>query len=330
MTAVVSWQPSQLALIKRTVAKDCNDDEFNVFTHICGSVRLDPLRRQIYAFVFSKDAPSKRQMTVVTAIGGYRAIAERTGNYRPDNRVPRITYDETLIGPANPLGIVKCEVSVFKYSHGDWHEVVAEAYWDDYAPIVQGGSEGFEWVETGELYPQGHAKAGKPQYRKKPLGKVTATLDPSKPGWQKGRIMLPKCAEAQALRKAWPDDFAGVEVEEEIDRRMVDISPSEVVNEAETDRKLALMGGKNALTVMWDDGAKLERVPEGQFIDRALKWARQPTVTSTEVRIWWNRNEPARAEFKARHGSDYLELQKSIEKLTDDKENAEAKQDAAE
>lgn len=294
MTAVVSWQPSQLALIKRTVAKDCNDDEFNQFIHICKTVRLDPLRRQIYAFVFGKNEPKYRQMTIVTGIGGYRSIAERTGTYRPDDRAPRYDMGEKN-AKTNPLGIARAEVTVYKRAHGEWFPVVGEAFWDEYVPLKDGA------------------------------------IDAKKTGWVKmPRVMIAKCAEANALRKAWPDDFDGIYEESEIDRRMVDITPSESVNEAEAERKLALMGGKDALTVMWDDGAKLERVPEGQFIDRALKWARQPTVTSTEVRIWWNRNEPARAEFKARHGSDYLELQKSIEKLTDDKENAEAKQDAAE
>jgi hypothetical protein len=155
-------------------------------------------------------------------------------------------------------------------------------------------------------------------------------IDPKKTGWVKmPRIMIAKCAEANALRKAWPDDLEGLYEESEIDRRMVDITPSEAVDEAEAERKLALMGGKDALTVMWDDAGKLERVPLGQFADRTLKWAGQNEITSTEVRIWWMRNEPARAEFKAKHGSDYLELQKQIEALTDRKEKAETSQEAA-
>jgi phage recombination protein Bet len=293
MNAIVTWQPNQLALIKRTVAKDCNDDEFNQFIHICKTVRLDPLRRQIYAFVFNKDNPKYRQMTVVTAIGGYRAIAERTASYRPDDRAPRYEMGEKD-AKTNPLGILRCEVTVYKRAHGEWFPVVGEAFWDEYVPVRDG------------------------------------VIDPKKTGWVKmPRIMIAKCAEANALRKAWPDDLEGLYEESEIDRRMVDITPSEAVDEAEAERKLALMGGKDALTVMWDDAGKLERVPLGQFADRTLKWAGQNEITSTEVRIWWMRNEPARAEFKAKHGSDYLELQKQIEALTDRKEKAETSQEAA-
>lgn len=83
MNALALTDDKQLALIRRTVAKDCDAAEFDLFIHVCRAVRLDPLRRQIYAFVFGKDNPKKRQMTIVTSIGGYRSIAERTGNYRP-------------------------------------------------------------------------------------------------------------------------------------------------------------------------------------------------------------------------------------------------------
>jgi hypothetical protein len=54
MSNVVMWEPKQLALIQRTVAKDCNPAEFDLFIHTCKQVHLDPLRKQIYAFVMHK------------------------------------------------------------------------------------------------------------------------------------------------------------------------------------------------------------------------------------------------------------------------------------
>ena len=47
-----SYSPSQLALIRATVAKDCNQDEFDLFIEMCKHQGLDPFRKQIYAFVF--------------------------------------------------------------------------------------------------------------------------------------------------------------------------------------------------------------------------------------------------------------------------------------
>lgn len=122
MNGHINFSNQEMALIRNTVAKDCNESEFDMFLHICRTVGLDPLRRQIYAFVFHKDKPDKRQLTPVVAIDGLRAIAERTGNYRPDDEPPRFEYDETVKDPnTNPLGIVSCTVKVFKYAHGEWY-----------------------------------------------------------------------------------------------------------------------------------------------------------------------------------------------------------------
>jgi hypothetical protein len=56
LTPIVSlpslYNPRDLALIRRTVASDTTDDEFALFIHWARSLRLDPLRRQVHAFVF--------------------------------------------------------------------------------------------------------------------------------------------------------------------------------------------------------------------------------------------------------------------------------------
>jgi phage recombination protein Bet len=279
MTALALYEGKSLDLIRRTVAKDANNDELDQFVHICRAVRLDPLRRQAYCFVFGKNGdPKYRTMTVVTAIGGYRAIADRTGCYRPDDKPCRIEYSETAKDPrTNPLGIVRAEVTVYKHSHGEWHAAIGEAHWDEYVPLRDGA------------------------------------IDAKKTGWTKmPRIMIAKVAEASALRKAWPDDFAGLEIEEEIDRRQViDITPSEMADASSVEAKLALVGGKDAVTVQWDMNSKLDRVPLGKLADKALEWASAKDRTETEMRIWWNNNVPARTEFKAVKGGEYLDFHKA-------------------
>jgi hypothetical protein len=99
----------KISLVKRTVAKDCSDDEFNVFIAVARDLNLNPLRKQIYAFVFSKNDAEKRNMTLVVGIDGARAIAARTGNYRPDDQEPKWFFNPDLKDPlANPHGIEKC------------------------------------------------------------------------------------------------------------------------------------------------------------------------------------------------------------------------------
>ena len=218
MGAIVQLRDNQLALIRKTVAKDCDAAEFDWAMEICRATKLDPLRRQIYFFVYNKDNPKKRQMVPVVAIGGYRAIAARTGNYRPGKTITHL--DSTLIDPeTNPMGISHATAIVWQFSHGDWHEIEASAYWAEFAPIIdkwRDDPESGQRVKTGKRF-----------------------LDPKKDGWHRmPRVMIEKCAEAMALRKAWPDDFAGLYVEGETDRvEALDLTPSELADTAESAKR---------------------------------------------------------------------------------------------
>jgi len=293
----VTYSDNSLALIKRTVAADCNTDEFNIFIHMARALNLDPLRRQIYAFVFSKDNPDKRRMSIITGIDGFRAIAERTGNYRPDEDEPTYETDDGLKGPNNPAGIVKATVRVWKYSHGAWHKVTASAYWDEYAPLKE------QWA-----YDEAKGK-------KAPTGRFS--LDNSG-NWPKmPRVMIAKCAEAQALRKAWPDDFSNVYADEEVDRvRVLDISPAEMAAQGEVAERMERIGGPG-LTVDWlVEHEPLERVPVGQFADRAMAFLREHAEEPSQVLMWQSRNRHVLREFWAHQKADALELNKEIERLT--------------
>lgn len=283
MNALTTWNDKQLALVRRTVAKDTNADEFDQFIHICKHTRLDPLRRQVYCFVFNKHKPEWRQMTVVTAIGGYRSIAERTGNYRPDEEDARIEYSDAAKDPkTNPLGIVKATIVVFKHSHGEWHRVAGSAHWDEYVPLKDG------------------------------------VIDTKKTGWTKmPRIMIAKCAEANALRKAWPDDFAGLEVEEEVDRRAtIDLTASDLADAGETSERMARIGGPNQIIVDWCDGDALQMEPAGQFGDKVLQFIRQHKSDDADrVRMFASRNAAALKQYWALDKNGALAVKQEIERL---------------
>ena len=60
-----------------------------------------------------------------------------------------------------------------------------------------------------------------------------------------------------------------------------------------------------------------------------LQWMRLAERTADEIKHWWERNLSARAEFKARHGSDYLELQRAYEKRLAELATSEASPDVA-
>jgi phage recombination protein Bet len=306
------YDKKTLDLIWRTVAKDCNPDEFNLFLNYCRRLNLDPLRRQIYAFVFSKDDAAKRNMSVVTAITGFRAIAERTGNYRPDEDGPTYAYDEAAKNPdTNPLGLVSASVRVWKHSHGAWHKVTETAFWEEYAPIKESAAE-YEWVETGEFY----ADTGKPKRRKKAIGEVRARLDTSGQWGKMPRLMLAKVAESLALRKAWPDDFANLYAEEELDRArvMLDVTPAEAAEQGAVESRLESAGLANGIAMTWSDpNAPLESVPLGTMADRCLAFIRENAAEPSVLRIWSERNRVGLREFWARAKGDALEVRKAME-----------------
>jgi len=179
LTPIVSlpslYNPRDLALIRRTVAIDTTDDEFALFIHWARSLRLDPLRRQVHAFLFHKQDPKKRRLSLVTSIEGFRAIAARTGNYRPDENEPSFIADDALKADINPAGLISCAVRVWQYAHGQWFPITGVARWDEFAPIKT------VWVDN------------QPTDRK--------VLDKSGRWADMPFLMLAKCAEAQAIRK---------------------------------------------------------------------------------------------------------------------------------
>jgi phage recombination protein Bet len=296
MSTALTLSDKDLALIKRTIAKDTNDDEFRMFVHICKHTRLDPLKKQIYAQVYNKGDASKRQLVIVTSINGYRAIGDRTGCYRPDDKAPRFVYNEALRNAdSNPLGIESCEVSPYKFSHGEWHACVGIVYWDELVPLKE------EWVEdpaTG---------------RKRPNGKPM--IDRTKSQWIKSpRNQLAKCAEAAALRKGWPDDFASVYVEEEMDRA-ASTDAMEAVRAAEEEERRARVGGRGII-VDWLDGKRLESVPVGQFCDRAIAFIEANKDEPMTIKSWTDRNQLGLREFWVASQNDALALKRVVEQAT--------------
>lgn len=313
-----SFDARQMALIRRTVAADTNDDEFNQFAWTARHLNLDPLRRQIYAFVYNKTSPQKRRMSIIVAIDGFRTIADRTGAYRPDEEEPTYEIDPDLKGPANPAGLVKATVRVWKFAHGAWHKVTASAYWEEYAPLTQQWSEVVR-RDTGQTWPD-----GKPKFDVQPAEGATQIwkLDTSGNWGKMPRLMLAKVAEALALRKAWPDDLGNVYAAEEVDRtRATDMLPSEAAADGAAQDRLERIGAGKAILTSWEPTAALENVPVGQFADRALAFIRQHRDEPSAIAGWKARNTEGLRLFWGHAPGDALELKKALEKaLAEDAE----------
>lgn len=124
--AIQAFTADQVDLLKRTIAKDCSDDELALFGAICQRTGLDPFARQIYA-IKRRDGETQSRMTIQTSIDGYRLIADRTGLYAGSSEP---MYDtETEDHPT------WAKTTVYKLVNGEPRAFTGTARWQEYCPM---------------------------------------------------------------------------------------------------------------------------------------------------------------------------------------------------
>lgn len=154
------------------------EKDLELLIHISQRTGLDILRKQLWV-VTRKDKDGNPIVTIQTGIDGFRCVAERTGKYAPGK--------ESLIILDDNGNIISATAYVKKMTDdGTWHEVASTAFFE-------------EFVQTY-------------------CDKITKTNKPTKFWLEKPKLMLAKCAESLALRRAFPDALSGIYTKEEMDQ----------------------------------------------------------------------------------------------------------------
>lgn len=172
------WSEKQIAGLRQLGVEDATNGDLAIFFHHCQRTGLDPFARQIY--MVGRWSKGGMKYTIQTGIDGLRLVADRADRHTGLRR----SYEDTLwCGP-----------------DGVWRDVwlSTESPAAAKVTVLRGGAR-FSAVALFSEYRQTTKDGSLTQMWR-----------------EKGVLMIAKCAEALALRKAYPQDLSGLYTSDEM------------------------------------------------------------------------------------------------------------------
>ncbi len=185
--------------------------ELRLFLAQCQATGLNPIANQVYAVFRKNRRAGTEEMTIQTGIDGFRLIAERSKAY---------------LGQSGPFW--------FDSADNEWHEVWLKDYAPAAAKVIVRKAVGGHIAETPAV---AHFREYVPLWDGQPTG-LWKTMPAN---------MIAKCAEALALRKAFPNDLSGLYVTEEMEQAdIADGQPDRGAAAADLSARTAKMEANDA------------------------------------------------------------------------------------
>jgi len=225
-----------MSALKNSLYPGATDQSCELVLSYCRAAGLDPLLKPVYIVPMYDSKTRTMKDTIMPGIGLYRIQADRTGKYVGLSE-PEFGPDVTEVFPAetitkswegkeskkiNPECTVTypkyCKITVKKMVDGEICEYVAQEFWkENYA------TAGRDSNHPNEMW------------RKRPYAQ------------------LAKCAEAQALRKAFPDRVSSQPTAEEMEGKftgiVVDSEESKGEKKSKVERVKNILQSEEAFTV---------------------------------------------------------------------------------